>query len=54
MKYFFIIRNQVKIGDRAMLGLGSVVVKDIPENVIAYGNPARPVRKRFVPHMHSF
>lgn len=42
-----IIRNQVKIGDRAMLGLGSVVVKDIPENVIAYGNPAKPVRKRF-------
>lgn len=42
-----IIRNQAKIGDRAMLGLGSVVVKDIPENVIAYGNPAKPVRKRF-------
>lgn len=42
-----IIRNQVKIGDNAMLGLGSVVVKDIPENVIAYGNPAKPVRKRF-------
>ena len=42
-----IIRNQAKIGDQAMLGLGSVVVKDIPENMIAYGNPARPVRKRF-------
>lgn len=42
-----IIRNQAKIGDRAMLGLGSVVVKDIPENVIAYGNPAKPVRTRF-------
>lgn len=42
-----IIRNQVQIGNNAMLGLGSVVVKDIPENVIAYGNPAKPVRKRF-------
>lgn len=42
-----IIRNQVKIGDRTLLGLGSVVVKDIPENKIAYGNPARPVRDRF-------
>lgn len=42
-----IIRNQAHIGDRAMLGLGSVVVKDIPENVIAYGNPAKPIRKRF-------
>lgn len=42
-----IIRNQVIIGDRAMLGLGSVVVKNIPENVIAYGNPAKPVRQRF-------
>lgn len=42
-----IIRNQTKIGARAMLGLGSVVVRDIPENVIAYGNPAKPVRARF-------
>ena len=42
-----IIRNQVTVGKQAMLGLGSVVVKDIPENVIAYGNPAKPVRKRF-------
>ena len=42
-----IIRNQVHIGDRSMLGLGSVVVKDIPENTIAYGNPAKPIRKRF-------
>ncbi|MBE6995170.1 MAG: hypothetical protein E7429_00325 [Ruminococcaceae bacterium] len=42
-----IIRNQVQVADNAMLGLGSVVVRDIPENTVAYGNPARPVRKRF-------
>lgn len=41
-----IIRNQAKIGDRAMLGLGSVVVKDIPANMVAFGNPAKPVRPR--------
>lgn len=41
-----IIRNQAKIGDGAMLGLGSVVVKDIPPNMVAFGNPARPVRPR--------
>ena len=34
----------VKIGDGAVIGAGSVVTKDIPENFIAYGNPARPIR----------
>ena len=28
-----------------MIGGGSVVTKDIPDNVVAYGNPCRPVRE---------
>ena len=31
------------IGNNALIGGGSVVTKDIPENAIAYGNPARVV-----------
>ena len=31
----------VKIGSNAMIGAGSVVTKDIPENTLWYGNPAK-------------
>ena len=34
----------VTIGDNVVIGAGSVVTKDIPSNVIAYGNPCK-VRK---------
>lgn len=34
----------VTIGKNALIGAGSVVTKDIPDNAVAYGNPAR-VRK---------
>ena len=34
----------VKIGHGVLLGTGAVVVKDIPDGVVAYGCPARPMR----------
>lgn len=34
----------VNIGDGTTIGAGSVVTKDIPANVLAYGNPCRVVR----------
>jgi len=34
----------VKIGARAVIGAGSVVTKDVPEGVLAFGNPCRVVR----------
>ena len=36
----------IKIGTNSIVGAGSVVTKDIPDNVIAYGNPARVIRSR--------
>ncbi|GAB4506138.1 MAG: hypothetical protein Kow00123_02760 [Anaerolineales bacterium] len=33
----------VEIGERALIGAGSVVTKDIPARAVAYGNPARVV-----------
>ena len=34
----------VTIGDNVTIGAGSVVVKDIPSNVVAVGNPCRVVK----------
>lgn len=39
------ITGGVKIGSNTIIGAGSVVIKDIPDNVIAAGNPARVIRK---------
>lgn len=35
----------VKIGDRAVIGAGSVVTKDIPDGVLAFGNPCKVIRE---------
>lgn len=35
----------VTIGDGAVIGGGSVVTKDIPSNMIAVGNPCKPIRE---------
>ncbi|HCB95546.1 MAG TPA: hypothetical protein DEP65_07985 [Ruminococcus sp.] len=35
----------VKIGSGTIIGAGSVVTKDIPENCFAAGNPCRVIRK---------
>ena len=34
----------VTVGDNVVIGAGSVVTKDIPDSVIAVGNPCRVVR----------
>lgn len=41
-----IIRNQCTIGEDAFIGLGAVVVKDVPAGETVVGNPARPFRKK--------
>lgn len=35
----------VSIGDNTVIGAGSVVTKNIPANVLAYGNPCRVIRE---------
>jgi len=32
----------IHIGKRAVIGAGSVVTKDVPDNMVVFGNPARP------------
>ena len=35
----------VSIGNNVVIGAGSVVVKDIPDNVVAVGNPCKVIRQ---------
>lgn len=39
------ILKGVTIGDRAIVGAGSIVTQDVPADTIVAGNPARPIRK---------
>ena len=42
-----LIKGGIKIGDGAVIGMGSVVTKDIGSYEVWAGNPARFIRKRF-------
>jgi acetyltransferase-like isoleucine patch superfamily enzyme len=42
-----ILLSGVRIGDSSIVGAGSVVTQDIPENSIAVGNPAKVIGQRF-------
>ena len=38
------IIGPIHIGNNVTIGAGSVVVKDIPDNCIAVGNPCKPIK----------
>ncbi len=40
-----IVLPGVTIGDNSVIGAGSVVTKDIPDNVVAVGNPCKVLRE---------
>ena len=40
-----VVNPGITIGDNAVIGSGSIVVKDIPPNVVAAGNPCRVIRE---------
>jgi acetyltransferase-like isoleucine patch superfamily enzyme len=40
-----IIQN-ISIGRNTIIGAGAIVTKDIPENVVAVGMPAKPIKSR--------
>jgi len=39
------IRNQRTIGEKAFVGMGAVVVKDVEPGITVIGNPARPMKR---------
>lgn len=40
------ILGPITIGSHATIGPGSVVMKNVPEHVVVFGNPARVIRKK--------
>lgn len=39
------LRNRIEIGAGALIGMGAVVTKNVAEEEVVIGNPARPLRK---------
>lgn len=48
-----ILLSGVTIGNGAIVAAGSIVTKDIPENSIYAGNPARFIKNRFSPEVYA-
>lgn len=44
-KYGYFVCADVTIGNGSVIGAGSIVIKDIPDNVLAYGSPCVVVRE---------
>ena len=40
-----VIKNGVKVGSNSIIGMGSIVTKELKSNIVAYGNPAKEIRK---------
>ena len=40
------VRQQVRIGQDSLIGMGAVIVKDVPANSVMAGNPAQRLRDR--------
>ena len=41
-----VIIPRIKIGSYSMIGAGAVVTRDIPDHVVAVGNPARIIKNK--------
>lgn len=48
-----LILGGVEIGNGVVIGAGSLVTKDIPPGVVAYGRPAIPVRPLYEVYKHE-
>jgi sugar O-acyltransferase (sialic acid O-acetyltransferase NeuD family) len=41
-----IVLQEIRIGNHTVVGAGATVVRDVPDEVVAYGTPARVIRRR--------
>lgn len=47
-----VILGAITVGDYAVIGAGSVVVKDVPTGAVVAGNPAKVIRIDPIPEIH--
>lgn len=40
------VMDRIEIGENTVVGAGSLVTKPLPDNVLAYGSPAKVIRSR--------
>ena len=40
-----VVRDRIRIGKNCVIGMGSIVTRDLPDNTVAYGSPAKIIRK---------
>jgi UDP-3-O-[3-hydroxymyristoyl] glucosamine N-acyltransferase len=40
------IKNKIKVANDSLIGLGAVVIKNVEENSIVVGNPAKKIENR--------
>ena len=45
LKLKCVVRNRITIGENSIIGMGSAVISNIEPNSIAYGSPAKVVKK---------
>jgi sugar O-acyltransferase (sialic acid O-acetyltransferase NeuD family) len=48
-----LLREGISIGPDSIIGMGSSVHKDVPENTLCIGNPARVIRKATNTHLYN-
>ena len=41
-----VITNGIRVGNNVTIGAGSIVLKDVPDNAIIAGNPARIIKQK--------
>lgn len=41
-----VVRQQITIGSNTMVGIGSTILNDIRDDIVAYGNPCREVQQK--------
>ena len=46
--------DKIDIGEHVVVGAGAVVLKNLPENVVAYGLPAKVIKNRKISHKICF
>jgi serine acetyltransferase len=40
------VKHLIKIGDDVVVGANSLVLENLPNNIVAYGLPAKKIRER--------